>query len=738
MKLLKNKWHFLVLIFLNILFFHNIFSGLLPIPSDTIIGLYHPFRDLYKDEYPNGIPFKNFLLTDPVRQIIPWKEFALQIIKRNDLPLWNPYSFSGYPLLANFQSGVFYPLNIFFLILPFTTAWTLFIFTQPLLASLFMYLYLKNLRLSKIASLLGSITYSFSGFFIAWLTWGTVLHAICWLPLILLSLDKILKSSKKILVNWIVIFILSLLFSFLSGHLQTAFYVVIMSILYAFVRWRQYGGQKKILAIIIFCYSLLILLTSVQWLPTLQLILESARNIDQNYNQPGWFIPISQLVQFIAPDFFGNPTTLNYTGVWNYAEFIGYIGIIPLLFGFYAMVFRHDKKTLFYFLIFLVALLFAIKNPISELPYRFNIPLVSTSQPTRLLGIVDFSLAVLASLGLDLFLKEKKFKRIFLIVSILGVVLLALWIITVKGNLGISQRNLILPTLLLALSMVILTALFKTKQQIIRNGLISMTILIVVFDLFRFGQKFTPFTKKDYLFPQTKVIDFLQQKQKEDYFRIMSLDDRIFPPNFSLFYRLESVDGYDPLYLRRYGELIAASERGEPNIEPPFGFNRIITPKKYDSKIIDLLGVKYLLSLVDLESPKLTKVFQEGETKVYENKNALPRAFFVENIERANNKQDAINKMLVTDLSKAAIVEDLASHKFSLGKTEIITYSENRVTIKTQNEKEGFLVLTDSFYPSWRVIIDNKEGKIIRTDYNFRGVSISKGEHIVEFYNSLF
>jgi hypothetical protein len=72
------------------------------------------------------------------------------------------------------------------------------------------------------------------------------------------------------------------------------------------------------------------------------------------------------------------------------------------------------------------------------------------------------------------------------------------------------------------------------------------------------------------------------------------------------------VNGYDPLYIRRYGELIAASERGTPNIDPPFGFNRIITPQRYDSAIVNLLGVKYVLSLADLSSPTLKKVFQEN------------------------------------------------------------------------------------------------------------------------------
>src|SRR5690349_5209226 len=103
-----------VIIFFRQVFFH----GLLPIPSDTLVGLYNPFRDLYAQQYPRGIPFKNFLITDPIRQQYPWRELAISLEKNFELPLWNPYSFSGYPLVANFQSAAFYPLNIFFFVMP--------------------------------------------------------------------------------------------------------------------------------------------------------------------------------------------------------------------------------------------------------------------------------------------------------------------------------------------------------------------------------------------------------------------------------------------------------------------------------------------------------------------------------------------------------------------------------------------------------------------------------------------
>src|SRR5438067_96109 len=114
-----KKFDFIILLFFIIAAFFSPFivQGKLPIPADTIVGLYHPFRDLYAKQYPNGIPFKNFLITDPVRQQYPWRNLAMDSIKNLELPLWNPYAFAGTPLLANFQSAVFYPLNVLLFLL---------------------------------------------------------------------------------------------------------------------------------------------------------------------------------------------------------------------------------------------------------------------------------------------------------------------------------------------------------------------------------------------------------------------------------------------------------------------------------------------------------------------------------------------------------------------------------------------------------------------------------------------
>src|SRR5579872_2177837 len=136
---IKTFLPFLIIAAIVIVFFRQFFlQNLLPIPADTIVGLYNPFRDLYAKDYPRGIPFKNFLITDPVRQEYPWRFESILQEKALQLPLWNPYNFAGNPLLANQQSAALTPLNLFFFFMPFPLAWSLLIFLQPILGGFFM------------------------------------------------------------------------------------------------------------------------------------------------------------------------------------------------------------------------------------------------------------------------------------------------------------------------------------------------------------------------------------------------------------------------------------------------------------------------------------------------------------------------------------------------------------------------------------------------------------------------
>lgn len=740
MKIIKKYFVYIFLIFLSGSFFYPFFlNGKLPIPADTVIGLYHPFRDLYVKDYPNGVPYKNFLITDPVRQQFPWKKFAIDSVKKGTLPVWNSYEMSGKPQLANFQTGVFYPLNILLFISPFPIAWSLFITIQPILAILFMYLYLKSLKINTYASILGSICFAFSGFMIAWLEWGVIGHTYMWLPLLFMSIDRGFMVQN---IKWKLIFILALSSSFFAGHLQTFSYMVLATSLYFLARLFYKKKKAKIAFSYLFDLSVVGVITFIQWFPTFRFLQISNRAFDQSFLQEGWFIPWNHMVMFLAPDFFGNPSTLNYYGVWNYAEFVGYIGVSGLLLALYALIFRRDKKTYFFLFLLLFSIIFSTSNFISKIPYILQLPFIASAQPTRLIGIASFSLSVLAALGFDFFI-IRRFK-IWVPSFIVGIGIITLFVVSNMPNffpdsesLSVAQNNLKLPILLFLLNVSILFLIQRFKTEKWFKMLFLVLLIVTVFDLFRFGWKFTPFSAQEYLFPETKTISFLEKNI--GFNRIAILDDRILPPNFQTMYKIRAISGYDPLYLFNYAELIAANERGDHSITPPFGYNRILNPKNYETQIFDLLNVKYVLSLAPLESKKMKLVFEEGQTKVYENKEVLPLAFFVKNVKSYPAKNIIAQEMFKSNLSETAFTQQPSIvGLYATGSATIIDDSPYITSMQVESEGDGFLVVSQIYYPNILITIDGKKTEYYEVNMALVGVKLSAGKHTLELKRSLF
>lgn len=749
----NHNWTVVLFVVISVLFFWQFFfRGKIPIPGDTIVGMYNPWRDEVWDRKISGVPVKNFLITDPVRQQYIWRKLAINQMKAGNLPLWNPYSFSGTPLLANVQSAPFYPLNILFVFLPFPFAWGVLVVLQIILANVFTYFFLRHIQVGKVASLIGSLSFVFSGFTIAWLEWNTLIHVALWLPLLLLSVEKL---SKKITPTWIFLYLFASISQIFAGHLQILFYSQIVLHLYLLAKVISLLKARNSSKIFIGEYLLTILLmdivalavTAIAWIPAIQLIVHSAREFDQgSFLKDGWFIPWQNLIQFLIPDFFGHPSTLNYWGVWNYAEFVGYIGVGSFIFSLYSLFFVRSKKVLFFGTLIVVSLLLSLPTPLSSLPYIWSVPFISSSQPTRLLFIVDFSLSILAAFGVEEFLKAKNRKNMMVILLLVGLVFFSAFSFlfffssdnsTLSSlHVNISMRNILPP--LFFFSVISFILLFpKTKR--VAGYATGVLILFIIIDLFRFGWKFTPFTPWQWLYPETRITKLIPKDIEKG--RILATDSKIMPPNFSGALQLFDISGYDPLYILEYGQLIASWERNAPDISPS-AFNRILTPQNPHHFIANLLGVRYILSLKESNDIDDHLIAQKGETYLYENNKAFPRVFLVHSLVRAKDSQDAIEKLYQNkeNLREVGIVErdvklesdpsyvDIGPH------LEIYEAGRIRIQLATGG---GFLILTDVYYPTWKVYIDNKESELYRVDFALRGVVVPKGVHTVEFRDHL-
>jgi len=728
----------LLLVCISLSFFKDTFlKGKLPIPTDTLVGMYHPWRDAYSHTFQNGVPFKNFLITDPIRQQIPYRKQVIDAFQNWRLPLWDATTFSGTPLLGNIQSGALYFLNIFFLFLPFQIAWTVLIISQTLLAVIFMYSYLRHKKLEYIPSIFGGIVFAFSGFSIAWLTWGTMLSTLLWIPLILMSIEKIHDGREKIWL-WRSVTVLSIASSFFAGHLQVFMYGMILVGVYFLWNFKN----KKMLPMKwmhIILPLLVLTLTAPVWIRMIQWFPQTSRLTGALWNVEGFFIPFKHLIQFVAPDYYGNPATLNYWGVWNYGEMVGYIGIAGLIFCIAGI----SKKTIIWVVSIVVSLLFAVDGPISRLPYIWHIPIVSTLQPTRLLAVVCLSASVLSAYGLSSLIKGEMKKQYTISLLLVGLFIVFLWVgVKFPVQFGIPSeqvsivgRNIILPTLLYAgVCGVSLLLLPIFKMNIFRTFIVPVLFLgIILFDLFRFGWKFTPFTDPTYFYPETEVLSLLTQQTKP--FRVVATDDRLTPPNVLSYYNIESIAGYDPIHSTRYEEYIAAMERGEPNINPPFGLERIIAPKNIGSPLLSLLNIKFVLSMEDIEEPYVKKLAQEGTTRLYKLVTVMPRVYIADNVVIKLTKTEVMQSLFDASFQpgKTAVVEsplDVVSGELSTNESVVISsYASDSMNINVAASFSRLLVIGNMMDPHWSVKIDGKKAEVQRVNYLFMGVVVPQGTH---------
>ena len=180
MKQLKSiSPFFLVILIVGIFFASPYFiKGLVPFPSRYLVNHFSPWNA--HSEF--ALPVKNNAMPDVIGQIYPWKKLTIDTWKNGEIPLWNPYSFSGTPHLANYQSQVFSPTNLLYFIFPFLDAWSIQILLQPILAGIFMFLYMRSLKISELGSIISSVSFMFCGFVVTWMAYGTLGYAILFLP----------------------------------------------------------------------------------------------------------------------------------------------------------------------------------------------------------------------------------------------------------------------------------------------------------------------------------------------------------------------------------------------------------------------------------------------------------------------------------------------------------------------------------------------------------------------------
>lgn len=733
-QIIVKYWPILTIFFIWFIFaFPYIFRGLVPLPSRYLVDFFAPWSGFY------GMPVKNNAMPDVITQLYPWKKVVVESWKQFQIPGWNPYQFAGYPLLGNVQSAAWTPLNILFFILPFIDAWSMLVLLQPIAAGFGMYLFARSIGQSRLGSLICSISFMFCGFIVVWMAYGTLSWAAASLPWILSSVIR----QKMLLTS------LFVALSIFSGHIQTSFYVIAMSVLFVLTRRRAIG--KATLALI-----LGVVLAAPQIIPTIRFYNQSVRS---ELFQKLEVIPWNYLPTLLAPDILGNPVTRN-DWFGHYAEWASFVGVIPLMLAFLAIFAPVKKRRMIWFFAALgvISLLLAYQTPILDLIVSLKIPVLSTSALSRIIVLLSFSVAITAGFGVDLlgdlWERHKRFLIgfglvwIIVILWIWGQIMFAnlFWISSVDGEkLSVAKRNFILPSLMTAGFLIVLIAGLGKSKNFRRLGMAALLVM-TSFDMLRFATKWMPFEERQYVYPEVGVLRYLSKERGFD--RVFGNFGNEGQSLFGLF----GIEGYDPLYIRRYGEFISSS--GDGKIRNLTRTTVLIDRQgKFTKRILDLLSVRFILHAKGDERnvwafpfwsyPDITQtpIYSDAQYEVYKNEGALPRAYFVPSFVIAKNDQELLDRLLSESLDvRATAVLEEEPTGFEATATEelyerirIERYTPNIIEIAAETNQPGFLVLTDPYYPGWSAYVNGISTKIYRANYALRAIVLPQGQSRVRF-----
>ena len=694
----------------------------------------------------------------PSTQFIPWWWQAWVTMRLGEFPLWNPLVGMGAPLLANYQSALLYPPTWIYFVLAAIGGLPLMAWGQALLlaahlawAGWGMGLLTRRLGKSELAQSVGGLAFGMSGYLVARAHFLSINAAVSWLPWILLfSYDLIHDPRNKRLVLTLAL-VFALQWS--AGHAQIAWYTLILAITWV-VFWAWQSGKFARLwnAALRFAIACILGfgLSAVQLLPTAEYLMNSQRSSQVDFAQAATysFWPW-RLIGLVAPNFFGNPAQGDYWGYGNFWEDAIYVGFLPFLLAFVALIGLRKKNENRSLIIFLAALipvsfLLALGNntPLYEWLFR-TVPTFALFQsPTRFSIWMVFALALLAGMVVDSWHRPTGRGLYWSRLAIAAGVALLLG--TILGGFLANRSLLDTPqtffTATLTMGIFALLAAWlnlraptekiakKVNWQWLVAGLVAVDLLFA-------GWGLNPGTNLELYNEELSLSPEIEARISEGRVFIPSVDEyelryeRLFQfdsfftedpmeirssllPDIFMLDEIHSANNYDPLMPGRYTTFMDAFARADQSTQ---------------NLLLARMNVNLLESFtsIDKGNPSLTPI------------NHLARVRWSTCARYVDSADEALAQ-LTGDLElNTVIIEGMPrseSCDFAYQPLVQITRdTANQVEIIVNSDNAGWLVLADTHYPGWQVRVNGSQAEIYPADGLFRAVHLEAGRWDVNF-----
>jgi len=772
-------------------FWPAVFGGRVLLPTDLIFELDPLWQPLAPEGYTHPA---NPILSDQVYQFFPWKVFALRSLARGQLPLWNPYTDAGLPFVGNAQSAIFDPFNLLSYLLPLYSSYVVTAILRLFVAGIFTFLLAREIGLDKFGALLAMVAFTFSGPLIVWLGHPHS-RVIVWLPAMLLTVERALtrRSGLYVIASGLTIGAQFLGgHPETSFHVMLAWAAYALYRAISLDGWRLSRLIPQLMRAAT-AGAIGVLLAAVQLLPFVEALFHSAtlsaREAEASSSMSVFLVSLffewhdwPTAITALLPQYFGTDLNGSYWFPYsNYVEQNTYAGVLPLALATMVTLRNlrrcpslHRNLVMFFALMAIVCLGIGLGlpllNAVNYLPF-FNI-----AANGRLRLIYVFAVAILAGLGLDginsgYHPPRRITLRILVLLALISLLLIALAYVgfTVfkdqvihSGRAFMESRwgtpyfsrpleyyyglvgeryekklALFRPSnIVMYLPVLIALSWFALHRWSQRRHIGTRTwsyvaLSLTLLDVFLVGMPFNSTIAPQQVFPTPGAIQFLQQDH--DIYRV-SGTDLILNPNSGMVFGISDIRGFDIVVPQRYADLI---DRLEGHYR--FHFHSLLV--QANSPLFDLLNVKYVLTDQELDG-KWELVYRDtGNVKVYRNQNVLPRAFVVYRAEIVDHAAQSLERVTDSsfDFREKVVLEEVPAGwteppKMSSSATvHIVDYQPNQVKVKVETPADGLLVLTDTYAPGWKALLDGQSTPVYVADHAFRAVVVPTGTHQVEF-----
>ncbi len=693
--------------------------------------------------------------SDFLAYFYPIKRFIFDHFQATgSIPLWNPYLFSGTPIIANIQASMFYPLGFLYYLIPADKAYLYSTILHSILAAVFMYAFVRSLRTSRSGAFLSGFIFASNGYFMAHIYAGhlSFVQNYIWIPLILFFAIKMeIGKLKYVVAGGLVLGV-----QILGGFPQIAFYTLLaVSLLSLYCGWRESSQRGfhflgKIAAATLILFAVGFSTAAIQIVPTYEFSRLSTRagGVDYEFATMDSFPPMN-LLTFLFPLVFGSPVEGTYwvsNRPWEFWEYCGYTGIATLTIILIASrKLARNRTGCFFMLLTAAALFLAVgkHNPIYPFIYRlpgFN----SFRIPAQILFLYVVSISVLAGMAMDRLndpgLLSKTAGRVLLellwlcLPLVLGVYLFPEHI---QGLIETHIQRPFVPgaalthiisiisgsvfssyCVLFAFS---LTWFLKLKGSFPWGIIRGIWIGLVMVDLSAFV---SPMVRGVDIRGLLRQGEGLPHVVKDPNSGRTLINGRCFIENAGLWYGFHDVHGYDPLILRRYMEYINQSQGLPPD-------NKVVNlhyVRDVNNPMIRMLSLRYVIDC-DAGAVRTLEDWVPRCRVVHQAEAMKPEAI----LEALGNREriDPLKTVLLENQTALATVSGSEGNAPDTGSCRVTRYENDRISLLCETRSPGYLILSEIHYPGWRAYVNGKERPLFTGNYLFRTLFLESGNHEV-------